>query len=218
MSEILNLQTEKRAFVDTLEVYQKIKNPTLFHKLAFRYDLDQYINRASRFLQAVLEAQDEIGREITKQGLGFKESVPQIILDRIEEVQEAYRAENPRITPEELNKITGLLFDEGGELEGLYTPEGTINKEWLTEYLSYDDNMPENLTIPFTEEMQADIALIYAQADLSDTDKQDMTSELFAVGGKYDGYVQPDGTVDATKIIVKVEATTSNNESEISSL
>ena len=207
MSNIFYLQNEKRNFVDVLEAFQKIPNPTIFHKLAFRYELDRYINRAAEYYDNIQNMREEIQKEVDKQGLAHQEPLPPVIQARISEIIEAYTIDNPNITVEEQDDIIAYLFNDGGEFDGLYKEDGTIDKAWLEEYLSYNDNLPDQLTIPFTAEMQADINKINATDSLSDEEKQNMIDSLFAAGGKYDGYIQLDGTVDESKIIKPKEAT-----------
>jgi hypothetical protein len=211
MSNIFYLQNEKRNFVDVLEAFQKLETPTIYHQLAYRYELDRYINRAAEYYNNLQDMRDDVRDELGKQGLTHQEPLPPVIEARISEILEAYTVDNPNITNEERDDIIAYLFDEGGEFDGLYTEDGHIDKEWLNEYLSYNDNLPDQLTIPFTAEMQDDINKINATVGLEDEEKQEMIDSLFSAGGKYDGYIQLDGTVDESKIIKPKEASAESN-------
>jgi hypothetical protein len=213
MSNILYVINEKRAFIDTLEKFQQIENPTIYQRLAYRYELDQYINRAARYLQNLIVMRGEVEDEMNKQDL-TQEEPPPIILAKIEERMQEYNREFPNMTQEQRNRILAGMFDEEGEFYGLYDNEtGKINKAWVEEYLSYEDNMPDSLDIELTPEMLADVEAIYARTDIDEDEKEFLKDALFAEGGKYEGYIQEDGTCDITKVVQR-----QINELEASSL
>lgn len=195
----LFIQQEKRAFTDIVEKFQEIETPTLYHRLAYRYELDSRIDRAMNYLKSVSDIYNELTEIIEKNKLAT-ENFPPIISDRIEEIMDAYLEENPNLSLVERNQIIGSMFMDGGEFHGLINEDGSVNQEWLTKYLADPEHQPQRVSIPFTEEMTQDAIAVLNREDLTDEQKDDMISAMFAPGGKYDGYIQSDGSVDESKI------------------
>jgi hypothetical protein len=193
------LQGEKRKFATTVEKFEEIKAPTLYHRLAFRYELDTIINRATATFDQVVEIHKNILDSIKDQNLSA-DPLPPIVSDRIDEILKTYMEESPNLTEAEKHRIIGGMFMEGGEFEGLFDENGVVDQKWLETYLSNPNNQPSRVSIPFTEEMAADALVIMNRDDLTDDQKDDLISAFFAPGGKYDGYIQADGTVDESKI------------------
>ena len=129
----------------------------------------------------------------------WREAIPPVIEVRLQELFRGFKMINPNITLDDYDDIVSFLLSEKGIFHGLYNNDGTINRPWLDLYLQNNDNLPDTLVIPFTPAMQSDIAQISAMSDISEEEKQALIDALFAKGGKYDGYIQLDGTVDAGK-------------------
>lgn len=131
----------------------------------------------------------------------WREAIPPVIEARMQDFFRGFKMINPNITIDDYDDIVSFLLSEKGLFYGLYNNDGTINRAWLDLYLQDNDNLPDILKIPFTPAMQADIAHISAMPGISEKDKQALIDSLFAKGGKYDGYIQLDGTVDESRII-----------------
>lgn len=135
----------------------------------------------------------------------WREAIPPVIEVRLQEFFRGFKMINPNITLDDYDDIVSFLLSEKGIFHGLYNNDGTINRPWLDLYLQDNDNLPDTLVIPFTPAMQSDIIRISAMSDISEEEKQAFIDALFAKGGKYDGYIQLDGTVDEGQLVTSSE-------------
>jgi hypothetical protein len=183
-----------------VEEYDAIKHPTAYHRLAYRYELDGHINRLTRMFGTIEEVYTEFYDLMDKK---LNLNMPPIIHDKMVELTRAWEEKHPKASVEERQGFQYSLFEEKGEFHGLFHKDGTIDEEWLDNYLSNPNNQPKRVSIPFTDEMEEDAIAIMEREDLSDDEKDRMVSAMFALGGKYEGYIQADGSVDESKIVSK---------------
>lgn len=209
MNDIYYIQNEKQAFIKALTEFQEIKNPTFYHKLAYQYVLDGFIDKGTTVISRLIAMQQTISKEIEKQGLGMKEPPPQIILDRMDEIINAYLTDNPNTSDAERQNLIGKIFEE--EFDGLYDENEKIDKKWLANYLSDKKNLPAEITIPLTPEMITDVDTINT-SNLSDDDKEASINALFEENGKYEGYVKEDGSVDESVLFKETEQDLTSSE------
>jgi hypothetical protein len=194
-----NLQEFRVDYARWMEELQELEHPMIYHIIAYRYACDAYIDLVTECFDEVVSMTDQLLEQAKHQNMMYKD-FPPIISARIDEIIEAHMIEHPDTTDEERELLVGSLFLKGGEFDGLYDEENNLNKDWLEQYLSDNENKPRLLNIPLTEQMAKDVLKINEDEALSEEEKHEKASALFLEGGKYEGYLQLDGRVDADKI------------------
>lgn len=202
--EPLRLQHMKVKVADLLQEYQEVKARKIYHKIAYRYEIDSIIDKVGNYFNETADLGEEAMRFIQSKGLDNMPAMPPIIADRVAEIVSAFSADNPGMTGADRMALMACLFAEGGEFDGLYKEDGSVDEDWLKDYLADPDHLPEyHGSIPLTDEMVADMKAIDQMTELSLEEKEELFSSYFHEGGKYDGYIQLDGSVDINKIKAK---------------
>jgi hypothetical protein len=200
--EPLHVQAMKVKVADLLREFQEIRERRIYHKIAYRYEIDSIIDKVANYFDEAAKIGDEAMTFIQQRGLANMADFPPIIKNRIAEIVAAFAEDNPSMTAADRTALIGALFMDGGEFDGLINEDQTINQEWLDKYLADPNNLPEYYNdVPLTEEMMRDMDAVYSRTDISQEEKENLFSSYFHPGGKYDGYIQQDGTVNKDKII-----------------
>ena len=197
-----HVQGMKVKVADLLKEYHEIKVRRIYHKIAYRYEIDAIIDKVANYFDEAARIGEEALSFIQSNGMASLDNLPPVIIDRISEIIAAFSEDNPNMSATDNTALIGALFAEGGEFDGLINDDKTVNREWLDKYLSDPNHLPDKHgNVHLTQEMEDDLAEIESRSGLTQDQKDDIFSELFHEGGKYEGYIQKDGTTDVTKIV-----------------
>lgn len=193
-----DIKKEKRDFTDMLEQYLSIKNPKDYHKLAYRTGLDIKLVKLTTYLKATLEIQEKIDEVNQKLELSETSDLPDVILDRIADLTEKDPDYN-NLSLDEQEKWIENLFRKGNELYGLYKGK-EIDNDWLINYLADEEHQPECFNFAITKIMQVDYDKIANRDDITEDEKTKLINALFDEGGKYDGYIRDNWSINIHSI------------------
>lgn len=191
--DTIQLQAEKIKVADLLQAFEELEQPHIYHKLAYRYKLDEIMDDLAVYYEIVADLAYKVA-ELSK---AFDQiTLPPYIQARINAIMEEQEQLNPNLSEAQKGEIFDALFADGGEFDGLFVydengknPE--INNEWLEQYIEESENkgMPIKIQVEFTEEMLKDIEAIRQQG-LSPVEQERQISALFSIGGKYNNALQ----------------------------
>ena len=187
--ETIQLQAEKIKVADLLQEYEEIESPQAYHKLAYRYKLDEIIDTLADYYEIVAA----IAQKTADLAQSFnRTSLPPYIQARLTAIMTEQEKIDPNMSEIKRGVIFDALFAPGGEFDGLYKENSLeIDNDWLANYAEKceQEKKPIEIKIEFTNEMLEDIGLIEKE-DISNEEKDTKIRSLFAEGGKYEDALQ----------------------------
>lgn len=190
--DALHIQAEKIKAADLFQAFEEINDSRMYHKLAYRYQLDNMIDLMAVYYELV--------SDLTKKTVAFAKRLqfqilPPFIEARINAIMANELEIDPNMPMEKRTRILDALFEPGSEFDGLFLHDETgkpyVDEKWLQEYIEKSEaaDMPIRINIQVTEEMAKDMDEI-DKMSISAEEKEQKLAELFDDGGKYDGALE----------------------------
>jgi len=190
--EAIQLQAEKIKVAELFQAYEEIVCPRIFHKLAYRYKLDDIMDTLAVYYELLADLAHKTAE--LSQDLG-QINLPPYIQARIDAIMAEQEQNDPNMSEAKRSVIFDSLFAPGGEFDGLFVynsnNEPIIDETWLENYIAQSEKsgMPIQIKVEFTDDMLKDIEDI-KQQNLSSSEKEERISALFSENGKYNNAVQ----------------------------
>ena len=190
--EIIQLQAEKIKVADLLQAYEDIEAPSIYHKLAYRYRLDEIMDTLAVYYEIVAD----LAHKTSELSQSFNQvNLPPYIQIRINAIMSEQEEKDPNMSETKRGVIFDALFALGGEFDGLFISndksEFAIDNDWLENYItkSEQDGRPVQIKIEFTEDILKDIESI-EEDDISNAEKEERIALLFSKDGKHNNALQ----------------------------